>query len=356
MSPPPQLRSLSLLPDAGRAIPEMASLIQQVLPPPATLGGRSSNAAHRLSAFLHSLHLITGDFVSLRQLLSSLMSITTDMGVESLLTRLEPFALSSVLQFFKPLEDKQIVDHAGLQDIAFRVVPGDVLPDQDFGFCVRAEDTFDIEGQGQGPAAEDTLVSLEHCRGVGGLLHVIHNATRDLNLGACMRFYEEHVSNLSVVARFLKERHSKERLISRCFSRGLPAEAPFKSLIESFSSECYRARWGTVASCALAVREVLPALRFGWDAGKYLEGSGAARADSVAIPEVDRLVRCPFFEAYLCMIQTISELVLHLISWVEACPCHWHLLTAGASELCLLRLDGCWSHVPCGVGVSQNWP
>ena len=67
---PPQLRSLCLLPDAGRAIPQLASLIQQVLPPPATLGGRSSNAAHRLSAFLHSLHLITGDFVSLRRLLS----------------------------------------------------------------------------------------------------------------------------------------------------------------------------------------------------------------------------------------------------------------------------------------------
>ena len=255
------------------------------------------------------------------------MSIATDMGVESLLTRLEPFALPSVLQFFKPLEDNQIVDRAGLQDAAFRVVPED---DQDVGFCVRAENTFDIESQG--PAAEDTQVSLEHCRGLGGLLHVIHNATRDLNLGARMRFYEEHVANLSVVARFLKERHSKERLICKCFSRGLPAEAPFKFLIESFSSECFRARWGTVASCALAVREVLPALRFGWDAGKYLEGSGAARADSVAIPEVDRVVRCPFFEAYLCMIQTISELVLHLISWVEGCPCHWHLLTAGASR------------------------
>ena len=76
--------------------------IVQMIPPPTTLGGRAGNAAHRLSAFLQSLLLISGDFATLQKVLSSLLSITTDLGVESLLTKLEPVALSAVLPYFGP--------------------------------------------------------------------------------------------------------------------------------------------------------------------------------------------------------------------------------------------------------------
>ena len=58
----------------------------------------------------------------------------------------------------------------------------------------------------------------------------------------------------------------------------------------------------------------------------------AGQGDAVAIPEVERLVRSTFFEAYLTMIQTFSALILRLIAWAESCPCHWHLLTGGGSR------------------------
>ena len=80
--------------------------IQQIIPPPTMLGGRAANAAQRLSAFLQSLLLITGDFEWLQRLLSSLLSITTDLGVESLLTKLEPVALRDVLPFFGPVSNE----------------------------------------------------------------------------------------------------------------------------------------------------------------------------------------------------------------------------------------------------------
>ncbi|CAE7693218.1 unnamed protein product [Symbiodinium sp. CCMP2592] len=291
------LLSESISPGIRLTIQQMRRKIVQLIPPPTTLGGRSANAGHRLSAFLHSLHLIAGDFTILRQLLKSVVSITTDLGVESLLTRLEPFELSAMLPFFEP---------------------------------PRADKAESCQ-----PQASD-------CQ--GGLLHIIHNATKDL--GSCMECYDEQVSKMSVLAKFLRERHSKERLLAKCFSQGLPGEAVFKQAVSKFRSQCYRGRWGTVASCALDLQEVLPAVRWGWSLPKYLEGgavAGQGEAEGASIAEVDALVRCPFFEAYLSMLVLLSEVTLHLIAWSEGCPCHWHLLTGGgaasmdASTRCLLE-------------------
>ena len=89
--------------DAADVLRECRAKFVHLIPPPSTLGGRAANASHRLSAFLHSLHLVAGDFQTLRLLLSKLVSITTDLGVESLLTRLQPFALSQMLPFFDPV-------------------------------------------------------------------------------------------------------------------------------------------------------------------------------------------------------------------------------------------------------------
>ena len=335
-------RSESITARIRLTIQQMRRKIVQLIPPPATLGGRSANAGHRLSAFLHSLHLIAGDFAILRRLLKSVVSITTDLGVESLLTRLEPFELSGMLPFFEPptaanAESCQPQASDG-QGEGFQVIPESGFGDDvDVGFSVQAgcENFLDSDSVQACPAQneDDGLVSLETSFGVGGLLHIIHNATKDL--GSCMECYDEQVSKMSVLAKFLRERHSKERLLAKCFSQGLPGEAVFKQAVTKFRSQCYRARWGTVASCALDLQEVLPSLRWGWSLPKYLDGgavAGQGEAESVSIAEVDALVRCPFFEAYLSMLVLLSEVTLHLIAWSESCPCHWHLLTGGGSK------------------------
>ena len=268
-SPLSALRCEGLPIGSERTIPLMCSKIVQMIPPPATLGGRSANASHRLSAFLHSLHLVSGDFDVLRQLLGRLISITTDLGVESLLTKLEPFQLHAFLPFFEPPSAAGPCNDA--QD-GIMVIPEN--PEGDRGddmFAVRpefAENVMDLTYQGdcqgfaEGADADANTVSLQACRGVAGLLHIIHNAFKDL--GSRMDHYEEQVSNMALLSKFLSERHSKERLIAKCFSQGLPAEASFKTVVQTFSSQCYRPRWGTVAKCSLDLRQVLPALRFGW--------------------------------------------------------------------------------------------
>ncbi|CAE7467856.1 unnamed protein product, partial [Symbiodinium sp. CCMP2592] len=161
-----------------------------------------------------------------------------------------------------------------------------------------------------------------------------------------MECYDDQVSKMSVLAKFLRERHSKERLLAKCFSQGVPGEAVFKEAVAKFRSQCYRGRWGTVASCALDLQEVLPSLRWGWSLPKYLDGgavAGQGEAEGVSIADVDALVRCPFFEAYLSTLVLSSKVTLHLIAWSESCPCHWHLLTGGgsntldASTRCLLE-------------------
>ena len=338
-------RSESFSPDIRLTIQQMRRKIVQLIPPPTTLGGRSANAGHRLSAFLHSLHLITGDFATLRHFLKSLVSITTDFGVESLLTRLEPFDLSAMLPFFEP-PTPRAVNAESCQPLAsdgqgqgFQVQAessfGDDVNVAEFSVQAGLENFLDSDSVPACPEHEDDgPISFETSFGVGGLLHIIHNATKDL--GSCMECYDEHVSKMSVLAKFLRERHSKERLLAKCFGQGLPGEAVFKEAVAKFRSQCYRARWGTVASCALDLKEVLPCVRFGWSLPKYLDGGavgGAGEAaEGASLLEVDALVRCPFFEAYLSMLVVLSEMTLHLIAWTESCPCHWHLLTGGGSN------------------------
>ena len=194
----------------------------------------------------------------------------------------------------------------------------------DVGFAVLPEcaENWPDGSEGQG----EDLISLRASCGVGGLLHIIHNAAK--GLGSCMQHYDAEIDNMAVLAKFLRERHSKERLISKCFSSGHAAAPPIRSFIESFSSQCYRERWGTVAKCALDLCKVLPALRIGWSSQAYLEGAaqGPNAAESAkAVATVDSLVFNPWFEAYLLMLQAFSNLVMHLLA--ESCPCHWHIMS-----------------------------
>ena len=110
------MRLQSLDPQTPQKMQSMRSKVVHITPPPSTLGGRAANAAHRLSAFLHSLKLVSGDTQTLRDVLLHLVSITTDLGVESLLTRLEPFALSEILPLFDHAFDRD--PNVDLQDLA----------------------------------------------------------------------------------------------------------------------------------------------------------------------------------------------------------------------------------------------
>ena len=218
-----------------------------------------------------------------------------------------------------------------LQDQAFRLQAEESL-DLD-PFRDQVEHCFDAE-QGESEPA-DLEVCLQSSRGVAGLLHIIHNASNDL--GSCMEHYDQIVEDMGALSSFLRSRDCKERLIAKCFSSGPAGQSEVRSKIEAFNAECYRPRWGTVARCAIELHHVLPALRLGWSREAYLAGS-SIQSRGVNVETVDKLVHCPWFESYLLMLKTFSAIVLHLIHWVESCPCHWHLLT-GASAHLLSKTD-----------------
>ena len=206
-------------------------------------------------------------------------------------------------------------------------------------FVPVVEDRFGDMGSMGSPdfpeADAGDCVSLRASFGVGGLLHVIHNAAK--GLGACMKFYDDIVEDMGVLSKFLRERHSKERLISKCFSVGDAAGGPIRSRIETFAAQCYKERWGTVAKCALELHKVLPALRLGWNKATYVEGTAHGRGanpgeSAQTVERVDGLVSNLWFESYLLMLQSFSRLVMHLIAWAESCPCHWQLLSGPEVE------------------------
>ena len=369
-----QLRFDSIQPETGTLFREYRMKFSQMIPPPSALGGRAANAAHRLSAFMRSLHLVSGDFRVLRLLLVNLVSIATDLGVESLLTKLEPFSLSQILPFFDP-HSKEEAETTDVQDclqfeafmsdkfLPLLVSPTPLQPPsvltcwQDVGFREVHDDDWEeagvapevvaqeVEQQGgdgveadQAQAQDVDTVCLRASFGVGGLLHVIHNAS--MGLGSCVQRYDAEVDNMAELAKFLRERHSKERLISKCFSSGNTAAPPIRRLIEAFASQCYKERWGAVAKCALDLRKVLPALRLGWDKVAYLTGTAHGRGSNAAesaksVDCVDKLVHSTWFDAYLLMLQSFSALIMRLLAWAESCPCHWHILSGPASETLL---------------------
>ena len=168
--------------------------------------------------------------------------------------------------------------------------------------------------------SKDT-VSFAFSLGVAGLLHIIHNASNDL--GAAMVHFDAQVDRLSVLAKFVRERHTQQRLLAKCFPDTMPGASQMREMLRTFHAHCYRNRWSTVARCALEMDRVLPALQSGWNLVKYME---APDTHDVVLQQVNATIVDPFFEGYLRLLRGFGETVLHLISWAESCPCHWHLL------------------------------
>ena len=96
-----ELQRWTSVPDGLSATMEaMKARIHTLVPTPATLGGRAASMPHRLAACMHSLAVLLGDLHSLPKLVASIVSITTDLGVESGLHKLLPFEPRLLLPFF----------------------------------------------------------------------------------------------------------------------------------------------------------------------------------------------------------------------------------------------------------------
>ena len=88
----------------------------------------------------------------------------------------------------------------------------------------------DVQPQALVPEFIDDRLSLQETLPTPGLLHIVHDASNDL-LG-CMSSLDASVDDLTVVCRFLSNRHSHVRVVSTCFD--CPLGRPYKRFVETF--------------------------------------------------------------------------------------------------------------------------
>ena len=120
-------------------------------------------------------------------------------------------------------------------------------------------DQGDDDGDGGDMLLDDDLlepprrehIPFGHTLPNDGLLHTIDNCTADL--GLVMPGYRVAVRKLKSLAKLIRSRGSKDKLLERCFGDGLGLL--FQHAIKQYNAPVYLKRWGTVA---FAIPEVPP--------------------------------------------------------------------------------------------------
>ena len=256
--------------------------------PAVVIGSGRSSLPHTFHSFMHALLLECPRPTSLCALLREIFALTSDQGVEFSITRVRPITLQEVFPWLQ-------------------------LPDQ-------GDDGAWLD-------ADDNILDLTHSVAIPGMLHVVHNSTKDLEKS--MRTYKQTVYRMQHVCNMVRRKATKERLVATCFSEG-PA-ACLKRDIEKFNGHVHKERWGTIADCALKMLRIERALCNGWSLEAYgrarrgIEIAGGDEAWQSEVEVVDEAINDPLFWDALRVLTLLAKLVIESIVWSESCSCHGDL-------------------------------
>ena len=281
--------------------------------PPVLLGtghGRSTLAL-KFHAFLHAIMLIAGHGFNLQRFVKSIHSWVTDYGTEVGFADIKKVKLSTIFPYLSeaPAEEPQpggLGHAANLQEVDFAASPPEP------------------EDEGSNWYAD-----VEAIMSIPGLLHIIHNAFKDLP--GSMTHCSDAILRLSKVAQFLSRKESKERFIATCF-QGRLGDILAK-LIKEYKAAVYEERWGTVSNCILMTVPLEDALRSMWVLDKYMGKSSSSirnppdedDSHNVRVDLVDEAITSPLWWAYIKMLAKFAYVQVTLLKWAESCPCHWGL-------------------------------
>jgi hypothetical protein len=154
---------------------------------------------------------------------------------------------------------------------------------------------------------------------VPGVLHVLHNCTKDLKLQLTeWRWFTER---LACLARLVGRPWSRDRLLATCFR-----DAPHKHSAHLFSvghHSVYEERWAETLKVIDEFKILGPPLRAAWNLRAFTFGQGNADRDQhVNIVICDEAILDPVFWGYLEMVGTVGQVVESCVAWAESCPCH----------------------------------
>ena len=272
-------------------------------PTPCALGSGSEKLSDKAACICHSVRLECRSQDQLEAALSRCVSITTDMGTE--------LGLSDVIKgtfsewFPEALRAVHSIE------------------------CDAGGDSVSAVAQESGPGPGMTAFMFGRAIPVPGLLHVLDNATQQINQKS-LKFWPRFENHLRCLCKLLCRRHSRDRFIRHCLEeRSAPAHIcaqfkhEFKSIVEW--------RWGTLFQ---VLRWLLPlrlSLRIWWSSEHYLHGESIAaqreNADGVDAPFLTSTIASALFWTYCSMCLELQTVLEHIRFWAESCPCHGPSLT-----------------------------
>lgn len=190
-------------------------------------------------AVLHCLWLETGTAANLRQLLDSVVSITTDLGTEFGFVEIRPAPLLDVLPWVR----------GPIGDLNF-----DRQDEWALGEWHEALDPHEV------------LLDFQKSTALPGMMHILHNAANSIM--SVVPSLKEKVDSLAVVARLVNEHASCSRLCQTCFAG--PIGHVYHARLREFSAHVYEARWGSIAWGVQSLLAIEAILKWGWDKDTYL--------------------------------------------------------------------------------------
>ena len=165
--------------------------------PAIQLGFGRGDVGHKFVTLMHMLKLLSPKLSILPQIVQSVITLTSDYGVESAVPRVQPMSVGDVFPYIK--EDDYSDDEESELDIDRRIEDDFALP-----AFVKAPQEEDRVPDQRCPRQLQDMLDLSGSTEVGGLLHIIHNAGK--SLANQLKFYTDATFRLQKVTTFCVRR------------------------------------------------------------------------------------------------------------------------------------------------------
>ena len=162
---------------------------------------------------------------------------------------------------------------------------------------------------------------------VPGILHIVHNATRDLAYS--MVGWTDYLQKLVLVTNMLSKPFWRQRLLQTCCQGEHAVHAAALTAYALGDAHVNESRWASVSDGILVLLDIEVPLRACWNADAFGLGTGTAAPmqqqegyGQLDVHTIDGALSDGFFWGYCKMAGAIAETLLHLMHWAESCPCH----------------------------------
>ncbi|CAE7825398.1 SHE10 [Symbiodinium sp. CCMP2456] len=268
---------------------------------PMALGSAHTSLEHKVRCMCRKLYAESQSISALRQLLSRVRSMTTDMGTEMSIPDYEAAGLESVLP-------------------AFMLEP-ELLSEEDPLLHASAD------------AAASSGHLLPEALLVPGILHVVNNMTKEID--GTLSFWDGFLPGFRAIAKLLHRTDLRQRLIAAI------RETPYAWLESSFEKGVAAPaewRWGTVTAIAPHILSLRSALRaiwhpslFGHTQNEEDQGGGGREREPLQLDDITAAVRCKKWWLQLEVVYQLNHFGDEFSSWAEGCQCHGWLRPTASS-------------------------